>query len=239
MKADMKKAAIDPRTKLLVLLLLNITVSASLDTAVIRISAGMVFVIVLCMGAPGITLRAIAVYVVLSGVLRLCAVFPGVPPIFISIIAAYGIRFFPVLLFAAGFIATTKVSYLICAMQKLRVPKSIIITFSVVMRFFPCVHDDFSRAKDAMRLRGIGFSARNLLRHPLRTFEYAVVPFMIRCATIAEELSVAALVRGIENTKRRTSIAELRLTWVDGVIALLFSGLALFALVKDFGVSGK
>jgi energy-coupling factor transport system permease protein len=239
MKADMKKATIDPRTKLLVLLLLNITVSASLDAADIRIRAGMVFVIVLWMGAPGITLRAMTVYVVLSGVLRLCAVCPGVPPIFISIIAAYGIRFFPVLLFAAGFIATTKVSHLICAMQKLRVPKGIIIAFSVTMRFLPCVHDDFSRAKDAMRLRGIAFSAPNLLRHPLRTFEYALVPFMLRCAAIADELSQAALVRGIENTKRSTSIAELRLTWVDGVVMVLFSGLTLLVLIKDLGVLGK
>jgi energy-coupling factor transport system permease protein len=119
-------------------------------------------------------------------------------------------------------------------MQEWRIPKSIIIVFSVVMRFFPCVYDDFSWTKDAMRLRGIAFSAPNLLRHPLKVFEYALVPFMLRCANITEELSVAALVRGIENEKRRTSIWNLRFTPVDFIALFLFTVLALFSVIRRF-----
>ena len=43
----------------------------------------------------------------------------------------------PVVLFASTFIATTKVSELIAAMYSLKIPRSITITFAMVLRFFP------------------------------------------------------------------------------------------------------
>jgi energy-coupling factor transport system permease protein len=117
-------------------------------------------------------------------------------------------------------------------MQKWRIPKSIVIVFSIVMRFFPCIKDDFFWVKDAMRLRGIAFSVPNLLLHPIKIFEYVLIPFMLRSAIIAEELSTAALVRGIEKKETRTSIWNLRFTLVDFVVLFLFSALTVFSLIK-------
>jgi energy-coupling factor transport system permease protein len=230
----MKKDIIDPRTKLIVLVLINIIVFANSSELVGWIGIGIIFMLSFYMGAPRIALCGILVYILLSGALCLCTLFPSVPSTFVSVIAVCIKSFFPLVWFSSAFIATTKVSHLICAMQKWRIPKSIVIVLSVVMRFFPCVYDDFSRAKDAMRLRGITFSMSNLLSHPLKVFEYALIPFMLRCANMTEELSAAALVRGIENEKKRTSIWVLRFTFVDFVVLFLFSALTLFALIKVF-----
>ena len=70
----------------------------------------------------------------------------------------------PVVLFASTFIATTKVSELIAAMYSLKIPRSITITFAMVLRFFPTFSEEIHNIYDAMKLRGIELSASAVTR---------------------------------------------------------------------------
>jgi energy-coupling factor transport system permease protein len=183
------------------------------------------------MGMARRAAKAALFYAFLAGVLRLCALFPGIISALISFTVIHIQKIFPVFLFASGFITTTKVSHLMCAMQKLYIPKYIVIPLTVALRFFPTARDDFSRIKDAMRLRGLAASPSNILRHPLMVLERALIPLMLRSANIAEELSVAAVARGIETERPRTSLWELRFTRQDFIIVFLFGVLTLFTII--------
>ncbi len=75
---------------------------------------------------------------------------------------------------------------------------------SVVFRFFPTVKEEYAAIRDAMKMRGI-----TTFRSPLKMLEYRIVPLMISVAKIGEELSAAALTRGLGAPQKRTNICKI------------------------------
>jgi energy-coupling factor transport system permease protein len=69
-------------------------------------------------------------------------------------------------------------------------------------------------------LRGLRFS-----------MERTIVPMMLRCANIAEELSAASVTRGIESAKKRTSMRDLRFGAADFGISAVFLALSALAVI--------
>jgi energy-coupling factor transport system permease protein len=55
-----------------------------------------------------------------------------------------------------------------------------------------------------MRNRGL-LRIGNVLRKPLAAFEYLLVPLLLRCLQIADQLSISAVSRGIETPVKRES----------------------------------
>ncbi|WP_291527106.1 energy-coupling factor transporter transmembrane component T [Bifidobacterium sp. UBA744] len=99
---------------------------------------------------------------------------------------------------------TTTASELIEALQRAHIPQAVTIPLAVMFRFFPTVTEETRRINDAMRMRGVrlgGGKAANM-------FEYRVVPMVTNTVKLADELSQAALTRGLGASKRRTSIAR-------------------------------
>ena len=83
----------------------------------------------------------------------------------------------------------------------MKIPRAFVITFAVAMRFFPTAKEEISYVRDAMSLRGIGFSLRNLRLRPALVFEGFITPLLVRASTIAEELSAASITRGLDKSK--------------------------------------
>ena len=77
-----------------------------------------------------------------------------------------------------------------------------------------------------MRLRGINFT----LKHPVRSFQYFVVPQLFRCSALSEEVTAAGLVKGIDAPKKRSSYYEQKIRFTDIFFILLF----IFGLVGGF-----
>lgn len=113
-------------------------------------------------------------------------------------------------------------SELIAAMYSLRFPRSITITFAMVLRFFPTFSEEIHRIYDAMKLRGIALSWKNVFTRPLLLLEAMVVPIVMRSASIADELSASAVTRGIDNPDQRTSFVQLKVTPKDIIVLVSF-----------------
>jgi energy-coupling factor transport system permease protein len=131
----------------------------------------------------------------------------------------------PTVFFASGLMATTTVGELVSAMQSLRLPKVVVIPFTVTLRFFPTAAEEFAAIRDAARLRGLRFS-----------MERTLVPMMLRCANIAEELSAASVTRGIESAAKRTSLAELSLRPLDYCTGAIFCMLTILSAMGGLPV---
>jgi energy-coupling factor transport system permease protein len=221
---------LDPRAKLAILALINVFIITSPDLRTEAVGVGLVALTVLAMGALRSFVRAVLIYACMLGALYVCGLFPDSwLSAFVSMILICFRKIAPTLFFADGMIATTKVGGLVSAMQKLRIPKPVVITFAVTLRFFPTAKEEFDAIRDAMRLRGIGLSAENVLTRPLTVMESVLIPMMMRCATIAEELSAAAVPRGIESGGKRTSVNELRMRAQDWLVIAVFIALAIFS----------
>lgn len=91
----------------------------------------------------------------------------------------------------------TPVRELMVALRKWHIPQGLIIPLSVTVRYFPAIKEEIGYIRDAMKLRNI---------HGTQKIECLLVPIMISATTTAEELSAAAVTRGIENPAPKTSM---------------------------------
>lgn len=126
-------------------------------------------------------------------------------------------RFLPGIMMAAYLVSTTTVSEFTAAMLKMRLSEKIIIPLSVMFRFFPTVMDEAASISAAMRMRDIRFGGRNVGK----MLEYRLVPMMTCCVKIGEELSAAALTRGLGGEVRRTNVCKIGFRFWDWIIITL------------------
>jgi energy-coupling factor transport system permease protein len=214
------KLMFDPRAKLLVLVLINAAVFLSPDLATEWLCMGLIALALILMGCWRQLARGLLWYGGMMAVLYLCTLADNFFTAFIGMTVVCFRKIMPTIFFASGLLATTKVGDLVSAMQKLRVPQVIVIPFTVTLRFFPTAKEEFAAIQDAARLRGLGFG-----------LERTLVPMMLRCANIAEELSAASVTRGIESANKRTSMRELRFGAPDFGLVAVFLALGLLSLM--------
>lgn len=214
---------LDPRTKLLLLLIANIVAFAQ-RSPVIEISwvAFLTVLIAVC----GCKKPAVKWAFLFSFLLVLqYYVFPNAPKIVVTtcyILVAYARKIFPCLIVGTLLIKKTSVRELMLSLRKWHVPQGLIIPLSVTIRYFPAIKEEIHYIKDAMKLRNI---------HGIQKLECLVVPIMISATNTAEELSAAAVTRGIENPAPKTSMITMKIGAMDVLcvcIGILFVLAALF-----------
>lgn len=209
----------DPRTKLAVLVTLAVLIlGGSFQTAFFYLPALIPFVMLLASKMW----KGAGVYFGVFGVCLFLQEFvlphiSGVPGYLLMLIAVMPLYFSPS--FAAAYYAviTTTVSELIAAMERLHIPKQVTIPMAVMFRFFPTMMEEWSAIGDAMKMRGIrlrGGRAASIL-------EYRLVPMLMCCVKIGEELSAASLTRGLGGPVKRTNICDIGFHVQDMILLLL------------------
>lgn len=116
---------------------------------------------------------------------------------------------------------TTSVSEMLEALNRMKVPRSIGIPFSVLLRFVPTIKIELKALKENMKIRGIVTSRFFPLLHPIKYIEYTLVPLLMRMIKISDELSASALIRGLDSDENRVTLTELQFRCADLTIGLL------------------
>ncbi|WP_059086756.1 energy-coupling factor transporter transmembrane component T [Blautia massiliensis (ex Durand et al. 2017)] len=137
-------------------------------------------------------------------------------------------KVYPCGLLSGIVLSTTRVNEFLSAMNKAHIPKKVVIPFAVMLRYFPTVREDWHYIKDAMRLRDVSPSFKSFIKNPNMTIECVYVPLLMAASKAADELSIAAVTRGIENPLPRTCIVQIRFRIRDVLIIGCF--LALFVV---------
>ena len=137
---------------------------------------------------------------------------------------------YPCAFLSSIILSTTKVNEFLTAMNKAHIPKKVLIPLAVMLRYIPTVREDWGYIKDAMRLRDVTPSLFGLLKNPAMTVECLYVPLLMTASNTAEELSCAAVTRGIENPKPRTCLLAIQFRGRDFVAIVL----AVFILILGF-----
>jgi energy-coupling factor transporter transmembrane protein EcfT len=142
-------------------------------------------------------------------------------------VSGFLVRFMPGILMGYFLLTTTTVSEFMAAMERLRITEKISIPMSVMFRFFPTVAEEYANINDAMRLRGILLGGR----HPGKILEYRLVPLLVSCVKIGEELSAAALTRGFGGPVKRTNICRIGFRIQDILLLMACTAAILVFLV--------
>lgn len=227
---------LDPRASFLILILLNIAAFAPTHLwiecmAVICCAAVMCW----CRRTRS-AMRWCAAYAVLFVTTILIAQVSNPVTASFAVVLIVFRRVFCVGMFGSNLIATTRVGELACALTRAHVPRGIVVAVSVGLRFFPTIATEFQRVIEAMRVRGIRLSPVAIARNPVRVMEHLFVPVMSRFAIVADELGNAAVVRGIDSSKPRTSYYDLRIGTPEVISVLAFAVVAAQILLVQWGV---
>lgn len=107
---------------------------------------------------------------------------------------------------------------LLSALESLHLPRVIVIAVTITLKYIPTFKREFSYILESMRLRGINFS----MKHPIKSFQYFIVPQLFRCAALAEEVTAAGYVKGIDVPVRRTSYFEEKIRIPDVAVLTIF-----------------
>lgn len=124
------------------------------------------------------------------------------------------VYFTPCILIAVLIVTDYNSSEILSALQRLHLPKIFIIGLTITIRYIPTFRREFRIIKQAMHIRGVEFS----VKHPLRTFEYLLVPQLFRCVSLSAELTAAGLTKGIATEEKRTSYFDNQFHGVDYVM---------------------
>ena len=218
---------LDPRTKIIMLIAVSSVLLVGGEGAIAYIAQtcmlALPFLLIAISGRMAAAIALAAAYVI-SWALVLFAVPNLVGAANVLVVASCMIasRFLPTIAMAYFVFATTTVSEFTAAMERMHAPSWITIPLSVLFRFFPTLGQEAQCVQMAMRMRGIGIRRSGLVG----AVEYRLVPVITSAVRIGEDLSAAALVRGLGAPTPRTNVCRIGF----GVIDLIFIALCILAL---------
>ncbi len=123
---------------------------------------------------------------------------------------------------------------LLAALRRMHAPSAFTVPLMVMIRYIPTLAENARAIGDAMRIRGYLRGPSDLLLRPVSVGRYLVVPLLAGAIRGGDDLTAAALTRGLAVQNYPTTITELRLTVWD---ALLLAG-TVAAVGYGFGVLG-
>ena len=118
-------------------------------------------------------------------------------------------------------VATTHANEFMSALARMSVPREVTIPLAVALRYVPAAREDWGFIRDAMRMRGVSPSPAGFVRAPLRTIDCIYVPLLMGASRAADELSMAAVARGIENPVRRSCYLHVEMGGADYLVLVL------------------
>nr|WP_255818017.1 energy-coupling factor transporter transmembrane component T [Treponema putidum] len=104
-------------------------------------------------------------------------------------------------------VITTPPGELAAFLSRIGMPVSVILGLLVIFRFIPVMKAEVKKLRLSMKTKGLLEPIR-ILTHPLETGEYVLIPLLLRCIQIADQLAVSAVVRGIQCPVKRSSYYE-------------------------------
>lgn len=213
---------LDPRTKLLMLLTVTSLMLSTGNTGIMNIVKPVLSLLPFALLLSGRQIKTsakyLALYIICFAMERVALNFTsGILSFILLALTSIMTRFAPGIMMGAFLISTTPVSDFIAAMERMHVTEKIIIPMSVIFRFIPTIAEEYRAISDAMRMRGIRIGGSS----PLLMIEYRLVPLMISVVKIGDELSAAALTRGLGAPVKRTNICHIGFHAQDVVAAVI------------------
>lgn len=206
--SDRKGMALDPRTKLILLILVNILLLMSHSLWFEIILLGSCLLLVSLGGRPRTAFHFLIAFLIMLGIDRFFVPYMnGFVFTLISFLSFALRKFLPCLIVGKWILDSTEVSEFVAAMRKVHMPQTVIIPLSVVFRYFPAIKEEWTSIRSAMKMRGIHFS-----------FEHIMVPFLMSAVSVSEELSAAALCRGLDNPGQHTCLCRVEYRSADKVV---------------------
>lgn len=92
---------------------------------------------------------------------------------------------------------TCRVNRMLSALESMHLPFFLFLPMAVIIRFIPTFSNDIQQVWEALKIRGVRPSVGNFIRHPVMMMRLLVAPVIFRSLKTAEQLGIAAELKGI------------------------------------------
>lgn len=222
---------LDPRTKMFFTVLVSTVVMSPYGARFVLPALALAVALAVSERAWRRAILLVAVVLVGgTGQWLLSRVPPSLTTATLTMSCDYLARFAVTLGVGAHLLTTTSPSSLNAAVRFMRCPRALAVTMVVVVRFLPVVVAEVSAVVNAMRLRSLT-SPAGIIRHPVLAVERFVVPVIAASLRSTEDLSAAAILRGLGARRKPTALHRPRFGRLDAAGLLLVAVLGIVGLV--------
>ena len=218
---EKRRGFLDPRTKLALVLVLAVFVMGGLGGSQMKsikiILSVLPFLLLLIERQWKRFGRGVIMLAVGYGLLIAMPHLPGLLNFIALMCGGILTRFVVTVVMGGYLIGTTSVSEFISAMERLHIPQAITIPMSVMFRMFPTIGAEWKSIRRAMGMRGIRLGGVR----PGEVVEYQLVPMITSTVRIGEDLSAAALTRGLGAPIKRTNICRIGFRVQDLILLII------------------
>lgn len=222
-----REVKFDLRTKLMLILVVNLFLLLSHALAFELVLVFGCLLLITIDGQPRSAIHFLIAFFIMLGIDQLVTPhMNGFAFTLVSFITVALRKFLPCFILGKWILTKTEVSEFVAVMWKLRLPQTAIIPLSVVFRYFPTIKEEWASIRAAMKMRGIHVS-----------LEHIMVPLLMSAVNVSEELSAAALCRGLDNPGTHTSLVQVKFSHYDIAVWVITGILAAAALIlKGVGI---
>lgn len=239
---------LDPRTKLLALLVLNALVMRASPTSTL-LAVQLLAVVALAWEVGGRAAVRTGLGCLVCDALSLGSPFlvawlegMGSPRSVVLVIGTCSAIAFWFARFFAGFglalyvYRTTRIGQMKAALRAVHLPRVFVDALAVAFRVIPTVGSEAVAIREAMEMRGVDLGIRGVLRHPLVIAERFLVPLLSSIARVADDLAASSVIRGLGGKARPTSLVRLRVTAWDVLALACVAGVIAIEVSAHLGV---
>ena len=239
---------LDPRTKLLALLVLNALVMRASPTSTL-LAVQVLAVAALAWEVGRGTAARVAAWCLVCDACSLGSPFlvawlqgVGSPRSLVLVIGTCSAIMYWFARFSAGFglalyvYRTTGIGQMKAALRAVHLPRVFVDALVVAFRVLPTVGAEAVAIREAMEMRGVDLGVRGVVRHPLVIAERFLVPLLSSIARVADDLAASSVIRGLGGPTRPTSLTRLRATAWDGLALTCIAGVIAIEICAHLGV---
>ncbi len=239
---------LDPRTKLLALLVLNAFVMRASPTSTL-LAVQLLAVLALLWEVGGATAARTGLGCLVCDAFSLGSPLlvawlegMGAPRSVVLVIGTCAAIAFWFARFFAGFglalyvYRTTRIGQMKAALRAIHLPRVFVDALVVAFRVLPTVGAEAVAIREALEMRGVDLGIRGVLRHPLVIAERFLVPLLSSIARVADDLAASSVIRGLGGPTLPTSLTRLRASAWDVVALVCVAGVAAIEFSAYLGV---
>lgn len=224
---EKREVKFDLRTKFMLILVVNLFLLLSHSVIFELVLVFGCLLLITIDGQAKSAFHFLIVFLIILGIDQLLT--PYINGFFFTLVSFITValrKFLPCFILGKWILTKTEVSEFVAVMWKLRLPQTAIIPLSVVFRYFPTIKEEWASIRAAMKMRGIHVS-----------LEHIMVPLLMSAVNVSEELSAAALCRGLDSPEPHTSLVQVRFRFSDVLVWCITGALAIAAIIlKGVGI---
>ena len=211
--------SLDPRTKFFILIIANLLLLFHLNTVSTNLFIILLVVLLILLGRISVGIKLALIYVI-SFAISMVNSENGII-VLLSYLAFSLNLMLPCIYSGVLLCTTTTPSQAVAALRKAKISEKIIVPLCVLMRFFPSLAQEIIHIHNAMKIRGL-VTVGTIIKNPSLAFEHYIIPVMMSASNSAQDLTVAAICKGIENKNPHSCLETIKMTFYDILVILAF-----------------